>query len=345
MQGWNRPVASGLASALLLLAGTASAQVKRTRTLRLPDGSAAAEARIVPAHGAELLALATCDAEGRVTLPDAQGVDHVIVIGPSALPCDVPLDAAAVEVVLPLVRLAGRLVVDGTPPAQPVTLGLLPKIQHGPPLFASPELARILGPPPLRQPTTLTDAQGRFDFGFVQDGQTYWIGAPREYAPPPPSRPLQAMLVVDHPSTDVLFEVHALPLVAGRVLGPDGQPAAKIAVSIEVNAVTPGSGSGGGVTTGEDGRFSLAIADVPRTSLDIHFDDRATGARRALSLGAGSGSVDVHDVRLEAPRSLRLLARDPQGQPLAGAIATTLDGHTSSEPAGADGLIDFPRLV
>ncbi len=128
--------------------------------------------------------------------------------------------------------------------------------------------------------------------------------------------------------------------VAGRVLLPDGSPAAGTQVSLELR-VRGAVGSSLGMRTAADGTFRFTNVDsgeyrvtATRTS-PIEYEGSA-------DVTAGEGSVEVRlGPRAESPRRLILKVRDPAGSPIPSAEASYAAGSSRHSTSVVEGRAEF----
>ena len=198
--------------------------------------------------------------------------------------------------------------------------------------------------------STSTAADGSFSFrvppgrqyvyvsGFVPDGYV----RPRGEASQEPT-------VDDGQEVEVTIQLprDPNPPVAGRVLLPDGKPAAGAWVTADVGGPF---GDGRGVEADRDGRFRFAALS-PRAQLRAALQDLESA--EAVAVRGGEEDLVLHlQPRDKSAGSLKVIVHDAAGKPVPGAqvklsVQTGEFGIQSTDPAwvtGADGTYLFKEL-
>lgn len=287
------------ADALLLKGG---AWVARERA----DGEGAAR---FPADGAEatLVVLADGAAPFRTTLVCARGA--VIVRAPGA---------AAV---------AGRALVDGAAPREPLALTFRPE-------DGFPGTADL---PPTEPGVRRTDvvrldvaADGAFRLTGLAEGAIGRLAWPTEFEHEDSATP--RALVVTAPTKDLVLRLRRAPLLTGRVVGPDGRtpiPKAEVVVRIQWGMLAQDFA----VVADSEGRFVQGLAKCPSSGLPpATVDLTATDSegrgrvRRAVS-GAFDRACDAGDVALAAEAPERAIRALRAGGAAADAAASGAEGR------------------
>ena len=304
--------------------------------LREASGRPAAGLGVLVVRGEdEILARGVSGPSGSVAFPAFEAPARVLALAGSALLLDAPLATGHGRHVLELpgpAALAGRVLVAGAPPVEPLRLAFPTRGAATPPWPLPGPVADALGwrPGQAPLPVVTTDADGRFRLpGLAPD----WSGAvtlPDGYrfaAGAEPRRPLT-------PREDLVLLLEAVPALTGRVLQPDGTtPAAGAWVGHAVECA--GGGGQGSVLADEDGRFSIPLACSP--ALRAHLEASLDGVgHRVLDLhDVPPEGRDLGDVVLEAVSDLGFVVLDAQGKPVPGAVARF--GWFRSPPTDAEG--------
>ncbi len=290
----------------------------------------------------ERIALAGPDAEarGEATEPGpASGVAPALESGArAALPAveevrPEPGPAPALAPALETATISGVLRVDGRPPEWPLALQLAPPL---PPPEASGQRARV-------RPIELAlapEASGVFAFEDLPVG---WSGTLRVenhvFADGASELALHA------PRTDLVLELRAGPAVVGRILAPDGRPAAGIRATCELRYGHPvGEGnmtSSAGADCRADGRFRIPLRTWDGwCELTLRVEAPGVGfLHQAPPRFDPRAGLDLGELLLEPCRVLAFRVRDPRGRPLAGVFAR-VDGAAwsfASAPTDAEG--------
>lgn len=245
-------------------------------------------------------------------------------------------DAAAPAVALipgepdELLRVSGRVLVDGRPPEWPIELTLHPTLPRDPP---RPDERR---PRQARPVLTLAPEQrGEFRFPPLPAA---WRGsllvADFELAGGGSSIPVQG------PLPDLVIELRSAPEIVGRILSPDGQP-------------VPGLQGTGELAFGahdepasvidsfrlkcrDDGRFRIPSRRQDGWgSFAFVFESEAGYLRHRTPQFAASSGLDLGELVLGRTHALEFTVRDSHGTPLAGAVAR-VEGVFASASAATD---------
>jgi protocatechuate 3,4-dioxygenase beta subunit len=172
-----------------------------------------------------------------------------------------------------------------------------------------------------------TGADGRYRL-FVTPRQVELCcyGTRERYAPAEP-RPRVAVAAGKHVA-GVDFKVKSAPPFAGRVVLPDGKPAAGAEVMVELRwppargVMYDSSGRSLGYTTDGDGRFSGYMGGAwGRETVDLKVlvrtpDHRVGGVVRAAATAAGGYRLDPLDVVLARSAGVLVRVADPDGNPV-----------------------------
>jgi RNA polymerase sigma factor (sigma-70 family) len=132
-------------------------------------------------------------------------------------------------------------------------------------------------------------------------------------------------------------------VVKGRVLGPDGKPVAGAKLSVWTDATKKTKGAPVGATTGEDGRFRLAVA---RADLERNAQVVATAKGQGPdwvkleSSGAG-GDIILRLARDDVPVDGRIL--DLEGRPVAGATVRVRRVEQRADPGDLGPWVEAKR--
>ena len=284
-------------------------------------------------------------ADGALDVPSA-GVERsaiVTVPGGATLRIAVPAGADPADLVIPEgAVVAGHVLVDGRAPESPLELTLW---------FAEPTVARGLAPeilydiaedggPDFWAAHATTGDGGTFRFTGAPAGTDVRFGAAAAFVVEDPA-------VVRVPRDGVTVRLRRLPRVVGRAVRA-GQPLAKAGAGVDW---TRGATSGRDcAVAGDDGRFVIVLQesapDAARLSVT---DGDGLGATAVELRGPFRGDHDVGTVEVPDPWSARMsiVVVDPEGKPVAGAVAAVPAGTGGDNPwltsaAGADGRVDLP---
>lgn len=326
-----------------------------------PPGAAA------PAEGPAPLALTLLESDGesaqglRAVLVDRLGAGRVAVsdrdgvlrfepgAGPGTLYVErrsafvhcqeIELAAGETELRLPSgLALAGRVLIDGAPPEEPITL----ELDYDTRIFDGRE-----PPPPVRdelgvcrRTSATTDAAGAFAFRALDPGWSGEMWVPPGYVfAGHRSRAQGASLHVRGPQVGLVVEVERLPRVTGRVIGADGRtPVAGAQLLLRAfGGGGPDDEAEG--STGEDGRFDLPLDFADPLGLVLEARSPGIQARWERRL---DGSTDLGDLRAEERANVTLSVRDAAGTPIPGAVARYSDSEIVHGPSADGGLLEVP---
>ncbi|MBN1442883.1 MAG: carboxypeptidase regulatory-like domain-containing protein [Planctomycetes bacterium] len=190
------------------------------------------------------------------------------------------------------------------------------------------------------------DAEGRYAFEMVPPGK-YQAGAsaPGFFEPATRGDFLERAELPLAPGQRGFYPVDLLPFVrvAGRVMGPDGEPVADAAVGSPDCWETGGSGGQRWslARTDGQGRFSLEVGRAGReVDLSIYSPAAGTAHTRIAPLEAGE-TRDVGAVRLPGTARIRGRVTDSSGSPLADVRVDCLGAAAESAVTSADGRFDL----
>jgi hypothetical protein len=302
-------------------------------------GAPLADARWVAFRGEEVLASGTTAADGlaRVALAGG-GAFELAASAPGVPPQRRAVAAAPPRQTLVLdggAAVAGRVTIDGAPPAEPLVLRL-----HARPRFPVPEglppAARDALLRPARYVSTVRSATGdggAFRFPGLEAGfrgQLSWSDAYRlardaDAAAPPIQR---AQIDLDAPREGIVLALHTAPVLTGRVVTPAGGPVARGEVTVAWT-FGPASRATTSVTAGEDGAFAVRFDDALPAQVEVEVDGgdlagRAGRARHALAPPEGASRWHAGDLAVRATRALAVFVVDAGGAPVADAEVTEL---------------------
>jgi len=325
------------------------------------DGKPASGGCVALTVGDEVLASGRLDAAGRVSLEGALLPGDVWVAGvcaPAQLhhlePCsgDQRIQLEAGE------SIVGRVTVGGRAPDTPILLHLRPDFRDTRAVKALND-ALIARSPGLESGEyvkgVLTAPDGSFRISGLRAG---WFG---QLAFPCPPYVLEGQRLaesqegvqVSAPGDFVDLALRRLPRLVGRLLLPDGAPAVRLPLQLELQQGSQSSRFE--LKTDAQGRFGGEI--------DLQFIDqlrlRATDGGERAALDAVRTDLDVDPVqgvdlgelRLEPVARLLFEVRDPQGAPVIGAQVVAGGDHIMapgarvSRPTGSDGrgeLVGLP---
>ncbi len=180
---------------------------------------------------------------------------------------------------------------------------------------------------------TVTAADGSFRVDDLEPGTVEVRISGKGYRP----ASVQVTVPEEQDPEPVMVKVKAGETVRGRVLGPDGIPAAGAAVTAE-----SGPGVGTSVHTGTDGAFVLEGLEPGEIRVVAVSEE---GLRGEAVTRAGSGEELV--IRLERPGRIAGRVADSQGAPVAGAQVTCWgpDGRMQDRvSSGPDGSFVLERV-
>ena len=293
------------------------------------DGRPLAHRLVVLGPGASDEALAKwTDAGGRASFP-ATGERRVLAIErKSGLPFRTELELVPGERVVRLTRgavLAGRVLVDGAPPRRVLDLEV-----HATGGAAVDALYDADDPRSLlsrRDGAARTDEDGRFRIEGLADGRVVSLRFPAGYAlagtveyHDPGEGPLVRF---EEPAEGLVVELERHVVVHGRVVDETGStpiPGALVEVQMKDGIW--------GRQSEQDGTFEIYVREAPQ-DVRVRYGRNVPGVRFQIE-GSGSAAfhfddpgrdVDLGDLVVEAGAGLELWVRDPDGRPVAGAVA------------------------
>jgi hypothetical protein len=253
------------------------------------------------------------DTAGIVEIPAQPNIlADVEVSGPSfgLFSKTLALDPGRQKIVVPDGdRVAGRVVVDGRAPAEPITLSLH---DHG--------VAR-------------TAAEGRFEFFNVAKdwhGTLYFDQGFRLI-----EKKEDWFLELPGPNPNLTINVTELPVIKGRIVAHGTrepiQGAVLATLTLEHEAATGQWG------TDKDGYFRVA-AWAEQTHAKLEISNGLGVATRTIEISGPIDSVrDLGDVELAPVRTIHLRVKDREGTPVAGAIAGIDDTRSRGKPTDTSG--------
>ncbi|MDX1997810.1 MAG: carboxypeptidase-like regulatory domain-containing protein [Thermoanaerobaculia bacterium] len=194
-----------------------------------------------------------------------------------------------------------------------------------------------------RPPSARTDAEGAFDLEDLKAGSLTLKARAQGYAE---SDPKGLELTAGQVVTDVVIVLPPGATVAGRVLGPDGEPRAAAAISLRSSGLAFGSPSGPRAQSDRDGRFELVGVPLGDQTFLAEAEDLLP-ATRSVTVQAGRNSLDFE---LEAGLEISGRVLGPQGEALGtGELEVSRQqpglSRTEFRPLEADGSFHLRGLV
>ncbi|HZF12331.1 MAG TPA: carboxypeptidase regulatory-like domain-containing protein [Thermoanaerobaculia bacterium] len=240
-----------------------------------------------------------------------------------------PLPEPLRIVLSPAARLAGEVVDDAGAPVAGARVRARGEL---PPSIGSGSL------PPSFFGTT-TDDDGHFELRDTAAGKVTLTAAAAGFLPA--TLPLQ--VVTGQSQDDLRVVLHRGSTVAGRVLGPDGTPAAGAAVSLLARGGGLFAGpSGSRARTDGDGGYLLDAVPEGAQSFSAELAGAATAVRE-LAVRPGENRLDF-----QLADGLEIAGRvvDPTGAPVSGAQVTASAGDPfpNETASGDDGSFRFGGL-
>ena len=312
------------------------------------DGSPAAElAAVLVAGEGDPLRMQT-DGDGVLELAATGQTGSLVLARRNAPPHLERIDLVPGEAVVRLPRgeqLAGYVVVDGMPPKEPILLTL----ESDRPPFADEalitRLAELVDFAP--QVTTTTDDDGAFSFAGLSPGWSGVLYAPHEYRRVGRKYEYyeEDRIHFDAPGTGHRIELHAFPIVRGRIVEADlvtPVPHARCLATARWR-----NGSLGLVHKADaEGRFAVPMNDERLTCIDVQYE-RSSGTGASLftvEVASLDRSYDLGDLPIDPGRAIAFRAIDRAGVPIAGAVASYDTGSVCSAPTGANGRGGLDKL-
>lgn len=329
-------------------AGAGRVALARTALLRFQDESGAAvpHARFALRQGGALLAEGQASVGGEAEVAAAEGAAWILVTAPGHAPhaAMLGLEPGPHDIVLPAgAVVAGRVLVDGAPPAEPVTLTLTSDVPLLPP---NPEFdeAASFGEEDEEEPAGWLElATGPGGLFRLAGLPMVWKGTLAVYREDLASEAelgwdwMYWSLQLSEPRDDILVRLRSVPVLRGRLLAADGKP---LQGTLEVGVVRESGSLDYGETVGSDGRFTVALRarKPPMTMLSLCFQPEGMPAySREWAAAELPADYDLGDIFYPAFRRIAIRAVEPHGLPVAGATASADAGVTWSEATGADG--------
>ncbi len=225
--------------------------------------------------------------------------------------------------------VAGRVLVDGSPPAEPLKLWLLTTGGTSRTALTKPGGA-------FRFDLGTADWSGRLGWGT----DYYRTDVPRE------DRFYEAtVLRLPAPREDVVLRLESAGWLVGRIVDPrDALPVARAEVGYRIPG-KDGEWTRARLESADaDGRFRLSMRR-PFGPTRFEFGPHNANTLAALELphppaATSAREWDLGDVFLDATQSVRFAVTDADGQPLYGAVARALDAEGSQ--AGSDSSLTGP---
>ena len=320
--------------------------------LRIVDetGRPAASARCVLVREGAAIEEGASDSRGAVRFPATGDTAFLLVA-----PLDRGLHVEAIELLagtrdvhLPPGRaVAGVAVLDGGPPGEPIEMRLD---------WNEPSLQELGLPAKLAaRVAERTDWQDR-SYGVIGPNGAFRIdGLPERWSgtlslekayqieDAGGAQILGGGVYVPGPREDLVLAVRRRPALRGRVLLPGGEPAGtEGAVALSVSyADNPRGATGWQVSCDERGRFEAPLSkpEVIRVHLKVRHPDHPG---EEFWFEPPPAHLDLGDLLLPATRRIRFRVEDLSGEAVPGAIATTGEGITWSEPTDAAGRSSVP---
>lgn len=289
----------------------------------------------------------TADADGHIRLEPTGERVELVVGGPDRFPRReiLLLDAGIHRIELTAGRsVSGHVRVRGSPPRERLVLRLSSLPSPLADLETEAEVARALGCAEYDSFSLAleTSADGAFRASGLPEDWQGILRVPRTYTFPDasPQNFGDQTRELESPVDGLAIEIEEMSRCRGRVVEAQGGlpvPGARLSCTV----VWQGNYSTDtGTTTDDSGRFELPLGDRTFRSLrfvkvtDAEGRGNTSEEFRREDLGP---ELDVGDLRLERPpsRDVPFVVRDPEGQPIAKAIATL--GDLASTPTGRDG--------
>jgi hypothetical protein len=306
------------------------------------EGAPAAGAVAVLFREGVMLDAAQADASGVARFAPRDGTAEVIAAGGFAPPVRERLATLGGRRTLRFgsgAAVAGRVVVDGEPPAEPLQIWI-----EGEHAFASaeglPAAVRAAlekagcGVGSLRQ---TTGANGTFRFGglpFDFEGSLSVPWGMSFEGPDPGNR----RMAIASPQEDLVLRLHRNPVFTGRVVTAKERVPVPRAQIQELVGIKGGFASTSLVAE-DDGRFSIVLYRAGVTRLVLELRDAAGQGLKVLDITEGlDRGRDLGDVELSGQVEIAFRVLDSAGSPIPGAVAVGGPRYEGkSAPTGEDG--------
>jgi len=321
---------------------TATRAPMRVRVLS-HDGTPAVDLRTVLMHGDGQLEPQRTNGAGWISFPARVGSGDLFVESRSSFPVHMPIELETGDQFLhldPGNELSGRFLLDGVPPATPMTLRITTNHPIVTDLVVPREVWKELAFGRLAR--AQTDEEGQFLFvglnadwkgqlilpdGIVQEGRDVPdYGGPRIH--------------MDGPQQGLVIRARRLPRITGRILEPESRvPVSGAQVSCEIELASGGR-SRIEAEADAEGRFELTLRrGTGFAAAHVDFAGPDGHGRRTQSLARAEipKDLDIGDLELARTRAVEFLVQDGAGEPVAGAVASAEGSPILSEPTDAEG--------
>lgn len=165
--------------------------------------------------------------------------------------------------------------------------------------------------------TATTDAQGRFRMARLSPaGYNVGLNLDDKWSEDYTARAFEVALVEGEEKKDLTFKLEKGAIVTGKVLRPDGKPAANVPVGVYGPARPRSGGWVQSSMTDDQGIYRLR---VPAGEQFVYVQLEGNGMRTLQVKDGESAEVDFRLTKSPEPTRLAGTVRDPEGKPVAGA--------------------------
>lgn len=312
------------------------------------DGNPVEGASVVMFTGKRVLAKGLTDRSGAVRLPAPSAESRVIVAKGSLSPhiADVPHGVRSHTIALRRGSIVGgQILLNGSQPEEPLCLvlqsvGLTAALKN-----LSPEVFNALGRTRenLTGVTRTTEPGGRFRFeGLPSDwsGSLHFpVGFVIVGEQDRPSLFRGASKTLPRAESNLSIDLRRVPLLTGRVVtGKDHLPVPFASLIVDLRDEQGGSHMAVNESADKQGRFKIGLYGGPYVkAVLLVMTARGAGLRRLEIEERLDRDHDLGDIELEALHAIPFVVRNEKGEPVEGAVASTLFGGGRSDPTDTSG--------
>lgn len=312
------------------------AQAREARlviAIRDADGAPLPGTRAIAFRSSGILWSELADDRGEIAVPALAEPAEIVLVPRGAMPArrDVPAGEARREITLAEgAVVAGRLLVDGGPPSEPVRLVLVsdhPILD----LEGIPSDVRALLESSPGAPLVVRSATGEGGTFHFRGLAARWSGClyfPVEYIPvraQPEGRIERSLVRLDRAAESLTIETTRLPMLTGRLVEAGSRTSA---VGVEQTVMLRKEGDDNTTVvapTDQEGRFSVPILESGFLRAELYIEPRETYQSRfvAFTRESSEGDWDLGEIELQrlgdGRADIEVRVVDPDGAPVEGA--------------------------